>query len=381
MKTTQISVCDVRTSKEQRDFLELPYRLYRNHPHYVPQLRMSQKAILDTKKHPFYKTSDATKFLALQDGKVIGRIMAIYNRAYNQFHNENAGFFGFFECENNSEASRELFSAVRNWLKEKGAIVIRGPVNPSTNYESGLLVEGFDKDPAVMMVYNFDYYPKLIEANGYRKAMDMFAYDIDVHTFQYSEKLARVAERLKQKYKIHIRKFNKKNFWGDVDLIREIYNDAWSRNWGFVPFNEEEFKHIAKDLGQIYDPEVVFIAEREDAGKLQPIAFFLALPDLNRALKHVKDGRLLPFGLLKLMLHSRKINFIRILIMGVLQEYQHLGIAAVFYDAIYQQALAGKYPYGEMSWVLENNVMMNRSAELIGGKISKVYRMYETKIE
>ncbi len=378
MNENQITVREVRTSQEERKFLDYPYRLYRNQPHYIPQLRMSQKAILDTRKHPFYKTSDAAKFLAFENGKVIGRIMAIFNREYNDFHKEKAGFFGFFECENNLEASQQLFAAVRNWLKAKGATVIRGPVNPSTNYESGLLVEGFDKDPAVMMVYNFDYYAKLIEANSYKKAVDMFAYDIGVETFQYSKKLQRVAEKLKKKYQIHIRKFEKKNFWRDVDMIREIYNDAWSRNWGFVPFNEEEFKHIAKDLAQIYDPEVVFIAEREAEGKRQPIGFFLALPDLNRALKHVKDGRLLPFGLLKLLLHSRKIDFIRIVIMGVLQEYQQLGIAAVFYEAIYQQALVGKYPNGEMSWVLENNVMMTRSAELIGGKISKVYRMYET---
>ena len=381
MNNNQIIVREVRTAKEEREFLDFPYRLYRNHPHYVPQLRMSQKAILDIKKHPFYKTSEATKFLAFQANKVIGRIMAIYNHAYNDFHKENAGFFGFFECENESPASQKLFDAVYTWLKDKGAAVIRGPVNPSTNYESGLLIEGFDKDPTVMMVYNFDYYARFIEESGYKKAVDMFAYDIDVNSFQYSEKLVRVTEKLKQKYRIHIRKFEKKNFWRDVDLIRDIYNDAWSRNWGFVPFNEEEFKHIAKDLSQIYDPEVVFIAEREEAGKRQPIAFFLALPDLNRALKHVKDGRLLPFGLLKLLIHSRKIDFIRIVIMGVLQEYQKLGIASVFYDAIYQQALAGKYPNGEMSWVLENNVMMNRSAELIGGKISKVYRMYEKKIE
>jgi hypothetical protein len=165
--------------------------------------------------------------------------------------------------------------------------------------------------------------------------------------------------------------------------VRRIYNDAWSDNWGFVPVSDQEFTHIAKDLKQIVDPTIVFVAEQVDekTGALRPIGFFLAIPDINRALKKVTDGRLLPFGLMKLLWHSRKIDFIRIVTMGVVKEHQNLGIAAVFYDAIYKEAAnVGKYPNGEMSWVLENNLMMNRSAELIGGKVAKVYRIYEMPI-
>ena len=381
MDETDIIVSEVRTPKEKKQFVELPYQLYKGHPHWVPQLRMAQKDILDTRKHPFYKTSDVALFLASRDGRVVGRIMAILNHAHNEFHHENAGFFGFFEAENNFETAKRLFDAARNYLKTKGAACMRGPVNPSTNYECGLLVEGFDQDPAVMMPYNFDYYPRLVEQYGFTKAMDMYAYEIGVSVFNMSEKLKRVADRLKSRYNISLRTINLKDFKNEVRTVRQIYNDAWSANWGFVPVNEEEFDHLAKDLKQIVDPSVVFVAERqgEEGGPKRPIGFFLAVPDINRALKRT-NGNLFPTGLLKLLWHSRKIGYIRIITMGVIREFQTLGIAAVFYDEIYRRAVSGKFKDGEMSWVLENNTMMNRSAELIGGRVSKVYRIYETPI-
>lgn len=382
MTENQLTVRAVRTAKDERQFLDLPYRLYRHHPYWVPPLRMAQKDILDTRKHPFYKTADVEKFLALRGDRPVGRVMAIVNHASNEFHHEQAGHFGFFECENDREAARALFDAARDWLKGRAMTVMRGPFNPSTNYECALLVEGFDSLPTVMMTYNFDYYAELFEGYGLKKAVDMFAYDIGVKVFNYSQKLGRVAERLKNKYGIEIRNINLKKFASEVETVRRIYNDAWSDNWGFVPVSDEEFTHIAKDLKQIVDPDVVFVAEQVDekSGERRPIGFFLAIPDINRALKKVTDGRLLPFGLIKLLWHSRKIDYIRIVTMGVVKEHQNLGIAAVFYDAIYQQARVGKYPNGEMSWVLENNLMMNRSAELIGGKVAKVYRIYEMPI-
>ena len=239
MDQTQLIVREVRTPKEERQFLDLPYRLYRDHPYYVPQLRMAQKDILDTRKHPFYKTSDVEKFLAFRGDKVVGRIMAILNRAYNDFHDERGGFFGFFECEDDAEAAGLLFDAARGWLRAHGAGVMRGPTSPSTNYECGLLVEGFDRPPAVMMPYNFSYYPELIEASGLKKAIDLYAYATGVATFNHSDKLKRVADRLKSKYRIALRTVNLKEFEKEVEIIREIYNDAWSRNWGFVPVSSK----------------------------------------------------------------------------------------------------------------------------------------------
>jgi GNAT superfamily N-acetyltransferase len=370
----------VRTSRDLRRFIDLPYRLHRNEPHWIPPLRLSQKDILNTAKHPFYKTSDAKMFLAERDGQTVGRIMAIVNHAHNEFHQERVGFFGFFEAENNRETARMLFDEACDWTASRGVTAIRGPMNPSTNYECGLLVEGFDLDPTVMMTYNPSYYPDLLESYGFKKAMDLLAYDIAADYFIVSDKLTRVAERLKAKDRIRVRTVNVKDFGREVQLIRELYNNAWRRNWGFVPMSEDEFNHLARDLKQLIDPKVVMIAEQEVAsGDPRPIGFLLAVPDINCALKKI-NGRLLPFGLIKLLWHSRKIHSIRIITMGVVHEYQSLGAGSVFLSEIYKRAPAAGYPSGEMGWVLENNQMMNRAAELIGGRLTKRYRVYEIPV-
>lgn len=320
-------------------------------------------------------------FLAFRDGRVAGRVMAIINHAHNEFHNERAGFFGFFEVENDAAAAKALLETARDWVAERGAEVIRGPVNPSTNYECGLLIEGFDLDPTVMMPYNPPYYAYLIEGCGFKKAMDLYAYDIAAKYFIVSEKLTRVAERLRVKDKIKVRTVNMKDFKREVEIVRQVYNDAWSNNWGFVPVSEAEFEHLAKDLKQLVDPRVVMIAEREIDGsaKPRPVGFFLAVPDINRALRKM-NGRLLPFGLIKLLWHSRKIDSIRIITMGIVREYQSMGLGAVLLDEIYRRGPAAGFPNGEMSWVLENNVMMNRAAQLIGGRHTKTYRIYEMSL-
>ena len=378
---TQIEIRPVRNSRDKRLFIDLPYKLYRGSPHWIAPLRIAQRDILNTNRHPFYKTSDVEMFLAQRDGRVVGRIMAILNHAHNEFHNERVGFFGFFEVGNDPEASAALLDTARDWVRQRGAEVIRGPVNPSTNYECGLLVDSFDSDPVVMMTYNPPYYVELIERYGLQKAMDLYAYATSAESFIVSDKLTRVADRLKKRDGISVRTINLKDFKNEVERVRRIYNDAWSRNWGFVPVSEEEFEHLAKDLKQIVDPEIAYIAEKETEGRAErvPIAFFLAVPDLNRALKKI-NGRLLPFGLPKLLWHSRKINFIRIVTMGVVKEYQSLGIAAVFYDEVYRRAPAHGYANGEVSWVLENNDLMNRAMDLLGAQRSKTYRIYEMRI-
>jgi hypothetical protein len=220
-----------------------------------------------------------------------------------------------------------------------------------------------------------------LESYGLKKAMDLYAYFIDAEFFVASDKLKRVADRFRKKSGITLRLVNLKDFANEVQTLRKVYNDAWSRNWGFVPVSTEEFEHLAKDLKQIVDPKVVYIAEKHEPDSAEPraVGFFLALPDLNRALKKI-NGRLLPFGLLKLLWYSRKIKFMRIITMGVVKELQNLGIAAIFYDEIYSKVPWHGYPKGEMGWVLENNVMMNRAADMIGGRLSKTYRIYEAPI-
>jgi hypothetical protein len=378
---SDLQIRPVRNPRDLRRFIDFPYKLYRDYPHWVPPLRLAQKDILNTQKHPFYKTSDVEMFLAERSGRVVGRVMAILNRAHNEFHQENAGFFGFFESENEPATGRGLLDEARGWLSSKGAVLMRGPVNPSTNYECGLLVDSFDRDPTVMMTYNPPYYAEMLESYGLNKAMDLWAYDTGFDYFIHSEKLARVTARLKTKYGVRLRNVNVKDFKREVEIVREVYNAAWSRNWGFVPVSREEFEHLAKDLKQLVDPRVVFIAERtgQTGEEPKPIGFFLAVPDINRALKHT-NGRLFPFGLIKLLWYSRKIGFIRIITMGVVPEVQSLGIASVFYDEIYRQSPITGYLNGEVSWVLENNVLMNRAADMMGARRSKTYRIYEMPI-
>jgi GNAT superfamily N-acetyltransferase len=377
---TTVEVAPARASRDRRQFLELPYRLYRTSPNWVPPLRLAQKDILNTRRHPFYKTADVEMFLARRAGRVVGRVMAILNHAHNEFHSERTGFFGFFEAENDQEAAAALFAAAGDWLRSRGAEVMRGPMNPSTNYEVGLLVDAFDMSPAVMMTYNPPYYVELLERCGFEKAVDMYAYLVGVNTYESAGKLKRVAERLKAKTGIRVRTVDLKNFKKEAQLFRQIYNDAWSGNWGFVPVSEEEFDHLAKDMKQIVDPRIVLIAEQQvDGDSTRPIAFMLAIPDVNRALKKI-NGRLFPFGLLKLLWYSRKIDYIRIVIMGVVKEHHNLGIASVLYDEIHDRAPRSGYPTGEMSWILETNTMMNRAADLLGGKRIKTYRIYEMKV-
>jgi len=375
-----IDVQPARTAGDRHRFVEFPYRLYRGDAHWIAPLRMSQKDILNIKRHPFYKTSDVEMFLARRDRRVVGRIMAILNRAHNEFQNERTGFFGFFEVENDKQAADGLLNAARDWVRERGAGVLRGPVNPSTNYECALLVEGFELDPMVMMTYNPPYYADLLEDYGMKKAMDLYAYDIGVDYFNHSNKLQRVAERLRKKSNISVRPVKMKDFRNEVEIIRKVYNDAWSRNWGFVPMTEAEFEHLAKDLKQIVDPRVVLIAEQMIEGNTpRAVGFLLAVPDLNRALRKI-NGRLLPLGLLKLLWHSRKISSIRVITMGGILEFQNLGLGSIFLDEIYRRGPAAGFPTGEMSWVLESNVMMNRAAGLIGGRRTKTYRIYEMPV-
>jgi hypothetical protein len=375
---TSIEIKPVATPREARDFLELPYRLHRRLEHWVPPLRMAQKDMLNVKRHPVYRTMDVEKFIGYRGDTAVGRVMAIINHAHNSFHNERAGFFGFFETADDFDVASALLDAARGWVAARGAKILRGPVNPTTNYECGLLVEGFDLDPAVMMAYNPPYYAGLIEGFGFKKAMDLYAYEVNEESFRSTEKMRRVAERLRKKDGITVRTVNLKDFKREVEMVRRIYNDAWSNNWGFVPVSEDEFDHLAKDLKQIVDPKIVLVAERSFDGSPEsvPVGFMLAVPDINRALKKV-NGRLFPLGIFKLLRHSRKIDSIRIIIMGVIKEHQSLGVAAVFYEEIYKRGPANGYFSGEMSWVLENNVLMNRAAALLGGRRSKTYRIYE----
>jgi len=364
-------IVPVEDKRSLARFIDLPYSLYRGHPYWVPQLRIAQKELFDRKKHPFYAHAEMECFLACRNGDVIGRVAAIRDEKHIEFHQEQGGFFGFFECVNEQPVATALLGAARKWLMERGVQVIRGPVNPSTNYECAVLVDGFDSPPSVMMPYNPPHYDALIQGAGLRKAKDLYAYYSLTDEFPV-ERFERLASRSAEAKDMRIRPIRMKAFMEDVELVWNVYNSAWSRNWGFVPVSKDEFMFMARDMKAILEPGLVLLGEVR--GKV--VGFALGLPDINQALKHT-NGRLLPLGLLKILYHKRSIDSIRVLVLGVVEEYRTAGVAAGFYAELFRQAVQLGYRGCEMSWILEDNTLMNRSAKALNGKRYKTYRIYE----
>lgn len=367
-----LEIIPVTDAGKMRAFIRLPWKIYRGDPHWVPPLILDQKKLLDKRKHPFFLHSSADFFLARRNGEYVGRIAAILNNNHNRFHNEKTAFFGFFESVNDPEVAHQLFAAAADWGRARGMAVLRGPMNYSTNETCGLLVEGFDLSPAIMMTYNPRYYVDLIEGEGFAKAMDLYAWWMTKEA-GINPKILRVGEKVLQEQGITLRHLNMKNFWGEVEVIKRIYNDAWSNNWGFVPMTDEEFAFLAKDLKPVVDPRLVMIVEKEG----EPVGFSLSLPDLNRALKKI-NGRLLPFGIFKVMYHARKIHTVRVLTLGVVRRLQTIsGIGAALYLETFRRPVAAGFDSGEFSWTLENNDLINRGMKLLGAKIYKRYRIYD----
>ena len=358
--------------KGLNEFIEFPYSLYRGDALWVPPLRIAVRELLDRAKHPFYANAEAEFFLARRDGKVVGRIAAILDRNHNKFHEENAGFFGFFESTNDPEVAAALLDTARKWVFDRGAVLLRGPVNPSTNYECGMLIDGFDSSPMVMMTYNPRYYPALMEGTGLRKAKDLNAFVSTTATVD-EEKIGRVADRKLARSGVTVRPINMKDYGGEVVRMWDVYNAAWKRNWGFVPMTRDEFFLMGKEMKQILKPELVLVGE---AGG-QPIGFALALPDVNFALKRA-GGSLFPTGLLKILYYQRLVKDLRVIALGVVEEHRTSGVAAAFYASLVRAARKLGYSGNcEMSWILEDNVLMTRSLEVMGARHYKTYRIYE----
>jgi GNAT superfamily N-acetyltransferase len=357
-------------------FIKLPWKIYADDPNWVPHLIMERKKFLDKNKNPFFKNNPTQFYLAYRNGELVGRIGAILNKQHNEFHKDKTGFFGFLECVDDVEVSKALLDTAKSWLKERGCDLIMGPMNPSTNDEAGFLVEGFDTPPYFMMTHTKKYYIDHMEKLGFVKAKDLLAYEISYDNLSHNPKLERVAKIIQKKYPVTIRKVNMKRFNEELELVREVYNDAWSRNWGFVPMTREEFNFIANDFKQIIDPNVVFIGEF----KGEPIGFMLALPDYNQVFIKIRNGRLFPTGIFKFLYYKSKINRLRVITLGIKQKYQPLGLGALFYQAIIENARPNGYNGAEMSWVLEDNELMIKAAELLGGYIHKVYRIYQAPL-
>ena len=373
LKTNGVTL--VTTKEERKQFLEFPYSHYEEDEHWIPPLRMEQKKLIDQEKNAFYNNGNIAMFLAEQNGKVCGRIAAIEDHRFNDFHDSNIGFFGFFECIDDESVARLLFKVATDWLAEKGYSDVLGPSNPSMMDEIGILIDGFQFDPSILMPYHKPYYDKLIKSAGLEKEMDMFAFRVTQETVSF-DRMYRAEEIVKRRYpRLRIREVNLKNIDQEVETVRKIFNEAWKDNWGFIPLTEEELASTADDFKMILDPKVAHIAEIGG----EPIAFSIALPDLNQVLKKM-DGRLFPFGIFKLLWHKRNINRIRTALMGVLPEYQGKGIDALLHKEAILNGREVGYKSSELSWVLETNTNMIRVAERLGAKIEKTYRMYRKEL-
>lgn len=356
---------------EFKDFIDLPWTIYADFPQWVPPLKKEVRRMLDPGGHPFWEFSERVLFLARRGKKTVGRIAGIIDRHHNEFHREQMGIWGFFECADDPEAASALFLAVETWVRRKGMTFVRGPLNPSLNYEAGLLIDGFDSPPALMMPYNPPYYPRLIESCGFTKEKNLFSFLIDGE-YRLPEWMESLAERLARKKGIHIRPFRLKEPVPELALVRDIFNDCWSSNWGYVPLSDHEIREIGKSMVAIADPDLAFFLYYED----EPAGVCVVLPDINPLLKRF-NGRIGLSGLLKILLYRREITGLRALLFGIKEKYRQLGLPLLAIRHLYEAARKkGKYRSLELGWTLEDNESINSLVEEAGARIHKKYSIY-----
>lgn len=371
-----IEIVAVSTPKQLKSFIMLPFELYKHDPCWVAPLIMDQMKFFNPAKNPYYLHSEVQLFLALEGGKVVGRISAHTNTRHELEHNEKIGFFGFYESIDSVPVARALFDAAAKWNRDKGYPAMRGPLNFSVNQEAGLLIDGFNTPPMVMMRHDLPYYQKLFEACGMKKTMDLYAY-LSERT-EMPERIDRVADAIQKRTGVHIRhlSLNKKEMKKDIETVFRIYTEAWQYNWGNVPMTPEEFDALVAELLPLADPELVFIAEMNG----EPAGFSLALPNYNEVLK-VMHGRVNPITLIKALRAKKRISSARVITMGVIREFQGHGIDTLFYYHSYKNGLPKGYFKSEFSWVLENNTMMIRVAEMLDAIPYKTYRLYDIQTQ
>lgn len=370
-----VNVSPVVGKGDLAEFIRFPSRLYRNCPHFVPPLEFERKQFLDPRRNPFFRHADVRLFLARSGrGETAGRIAAHVDHNYVRFHEEKTGFFGFFDAVDDPGAAAPLFAAAEGFLRERGMEAVLGPMNFTTNDEVGTLVKGFDGPPFVMTTYNHPYYDALIAGCGYGKAKDLLSYYRD-NDGSFPDFILRVAAKARKAHRIDVRDLDMKRFREELDLVRTIYNAAWERNWGFVPMTDDEVAYLAANLKPLVDPSLVMFAFVDG----RPAGFFLALPDYNRILIRL-GGKLFPFGIFRLLLGKGKIDRIRVLILGVVREYRHMGIETVFLSEIFRKGIARGYSGAEFSWILEDNEAIKRVIARITPEPYRVHRVYGKRL-
>jgi GNAT superfamily N-acetyltransferase len=369
----EVVIQAVASRLQKKQFFQLPWQLYRGDPNWIPPLRQNQLELLNFKPHPFYDKAEIQTFLALRGGEPCGRVAAIVNHVYNEQHKEKRGFFGFFESVDDPQVAGALFGAARQWLAGREITVVRGPANPSMNYECGLLIDGFDSPPTFMMTYNPAYYAKLIEGCGFSKSQDMYAYWGHVNMLQQlDKKLQFIVDEAKRRFNVKLRNLDRSRFYEDVRMFLDIYNRSLVGSWGFSPMSEGEIEHAGKSLKYLIVPELTAAAEVD--GKMVGAVF--GLLDYNPRVKRI-DGRLLPFGFVRLLRNKRAIPRIRLVSTNVVPEYQKWGLGLVLLNKLLPDALTYGLQEAEFSWVLETNHLSKASLERGGAKLVKSWRMYD----
>jgi hypothetical protein len=376
-----IEIIRVESSRDLRRFIDLPWKIYNSddHPQWVPPLRIAVRDALDAKANPFYKEAERALFLAVRGGKPMGRIAAIENRAHNAFHQDRVGFFGFFECANDQEAADALFRSAETWLGARGLDTMRGPTNPSTNHECGMLIDGFEQHPMIMTTWNPRYYPALVEGAGFDKAKDLLAYFFPgqgEQAFEMPDRYRKYAERALSGRTLTFRNLDLGNFKNEVERCWKIYNEAWEQNWGFFPMSRESFLHEAQVLKYIVWPQFTFMAEIDG----MPAGFMIIVPDFHHAFKAVGNGRLLPTGIFKLLAAKGRIKSGRIMILGAKAEYRRRGIFALFAHEMFRRGKEFNLVGAEASWILEDNEKLRGPLEAMGAREYRRWRLYDRVI-
>jgi len=375
-----VSIRPVRSRRELKRFVKVPFRLHRGSEQWVPPLIFERMQFLDRKKNPWFEHGEAEYFLAERGGEAVGRITVQVDSRWDEYQGGKDAMFGFFEAVEDPEVVRALFDAAAEWALARGRERLLGPMDFTTNDEIGILIEGFERQPMILEPWHPPYYQRLIEAEGFGKAMDVLMWELRMGELKEGEKfdpsIHAAAEKALHDEGITIRNMRKRDMAAEVRRFMDVYNEAWGDNWGFVPITDAEVEFQAKNLKQVIDEEWTFMAEKDG----EVIGAALTLPDINQVLAGL-NGRLLPFGWAKFLSGRRKIDRLRVFALGVKHDYRHTGVAAGLYlEHIKMAALPDKIKWGEMGWILETNKPMNRAMEGMGGKVVKKYRLYERSL-
>ncbi len=370
-----VEVTAVSGRRDLKAFIELPFRLHANHPLWVPPLKLERRLFLNRRMNAFFTHGEAEYFLARRDGRVVGRISAQVNHAFNDYQQKNWGWFGFLELEDDQEVAEALLDAAQAWHRERGRERMVGPASFAMNDESGVLIEGYDLRPMIVQPWNPPYYQQLMERAGMTKAMDLLMWNLEVSDrAKVLPVIFELAEKVESEHGIRVRPMRRRQLRKDMDAFAAVYNSAWSENWDFVPFSKKDLDAYAQEIQLVFDKHWCFIAERIDTGEVVGMA--MTFPDINQVLAKMK-GRLLPFGWWHFLNKGRITDRVRVGFLGVKPSYQHTGVAAKLYVEHFNAAAVRPQSGGEMGWILETNTAMNRGMEAMGGRIVKRYRVYE----